>query len=212
VKFSLLIPTRGRPDGLKCVIESALATASGEVEILVGVDADEDVQLPESVRRCTFHAKGSSEKTFHMARECHGDAMRIASNDEEFVTPGWDELLFDAWREDPLWCLYTNDKDGENTGGRAPCITREWYELVGYYPPHFWHWHADTWVTEVAEAAGRLRHVPEVSIVHHHPKARLGTGTMDAVYARRGPKEDALYRALAPERAKLVSRLVEATR
>ena len=215
MKFSILLPTLGRPEGLKRAVDSIFATAEGEVEVLIGCDTDEwdDVRAAYG-DICTVsvyaNGSGSSRKTFEMARGCTGDAMRIGSNDEEWITPGWDRLLFERWEEDPFLCLYTNDRPGKNTGGRAPCITREWYDVAGYYPSHFHHWHADTWVTEIAERVGRLRHVPEVSIVHHHPKSRLGTGKMDDVYAKRGPKQQELYNSLSGERRLIAGKLADA--
>lgn len=218
MRFDILLPTRGRIEGLRRAVRSIFRTASGDVTVWLGVDEDDEETmglhletLGPRVEWLTFaEGTGSSRKTHDLAAVCTGDAMRIASNDEEFLTQGWDGILFDRWKDDPYWCLYTNDKDGENTGGRCPIITREWYEVAGYYPPHFWHWHADQWVTEIATAVDRLEYIPEVSILHRHPKKRLGGAKHDAVYKRRGEAEWDLWGETLPEREAAISRLRQA--
>lgn len=193
-------------------MDSMLALADGEVEVLIGVDLDDPARLsvPAGCQILEFDGVGSSKKVWELARRSTGDAMRVVSNDEEFLTRGWDAKLYREWEADPYWCLYTNDKRGENTGGRCPIVTREWYEVAGYYPPHFWHWHADKWVTDIAEVVGRLRYVPSVDIRHWHPKTRLGGAKRDDVYRRRGDAEPELWKRTEPERRLLAERLQEA--
>lgn len=214
--ISVLAPILGRRDGVRRMLDSIDRCTEGEYEVLLGVDASEaeawiDEGGPAEV--VIFpDGTGSSVKTHDLAAMCSGDIMRIGCNDEEWVTVGWDTVLRERFAADPFWCLYANSLDGELGESRVPIVTREWYDVAGYYPRHFFHFWADQWVTTVAQLAGRLAHAPEVSIVHHHPKH--GLGRMDEIYERRKAfgKQRNIWVATDRERRQLAGMVVDAAR
>lgn len=204
MKTSVLVPTRARKKLFARLIKSIGDTARGEVEILVGADDDDPTDYEYPCVRYT--GLGSSQKVYELAKLATGDMILMGATDEVFRTPGWDTKLWDRLSKFPdgLGVLFTQDGD-THRGSRRPVITRRWYEVAGFYPRHFWHFYADTWVVTIAEAVGRVFFVPEVIIDHLHPKS--GRGEQDEIYNRRGNAETDKWKATEPERNQIIEKL-----
>ena len=191
-------------------MDSLIKTAEGDLEIIVGADADDDTDY--GVKCIRYENLGSSEKTHEMAKLATGDMMRIFSTDEIAVTKGWDTKLYARFPEDKLAVLAANDAQDRHRGGCVPVVSKEWYALAGYYPRHFWHSYADTWVVDIANRVGRFIFVKDVVI--EHLKKTKGRGN-DKLYnyrakhdrGRDNPSLKKLWEKTANERQELANRV-----
>lgn len=202
--ISLVIPSRGRPGKLGRLIRSATETAVGQLEFLIGIDEDERDLYPSFPARWFYFPpkEGSAKKVHAMQKYVSGAYLRMVGDDEVFRTPGWDEKV-KAEFSDPWWAVVC--KDGNGWHGHIPFISREWLDVAGYYPNHFHHFWADTWVKDIAQQIGRYKQI-DVLIEHLHPK-HGHPEEKDHVYALRGGNEAHIWEQTKPEREELAERL-----
>lgn len=156
---------------------SALKTASGEVEILVGVENAELADYigaidDDRVRIFGFGDGYGVGRIWNLlAESAKGDLLLMGNDDQTYSTRGWDEGFEVAAANVPdgifvAWC-----DDGINGGRHAafPCVSRRWYETLGYFVPEvfsfFFH---DTWLFDLGHRIGRLRYLPDVLVKHLH--------------------------------------------
>lgn len=218
--FSLLAPTRGRPQALREMADTAHATANGPIEVRAYVDID-DPFLDQYVAtrgvtvivgpRITLSACWNV-----LADEASGQFLHMAADDIRFRTPGWDSIIrgtFEAF-PDRIACVYGRDGIHDEKLATHGFISRRWYETVGYFtwgefPCDF----ADTWLHDVAEMIGRLIYQPEVLIEHLHPiaqKAEWDQTHLERKARGKDVRVDALYRRLKPRRREDARKLEDA--
>lgn len=204
MSVTILVPSRGRPQRLYDMIDSARLTAEFPSQIWVEVRADEDdVELDEYRKVCEqlagyfapvrllvgpriTAAKSSNE----LARRAPGEVFAVVADDVLFRTRGWDRMAFDMLRRFPdgLFVAAANAGDG-----RVRCnhwfTGRGWVNLFGgVMPEHFEHFCPDEWVEAVATACGRYLFLQGVLLEHMHKKLRNKDG------ARKAP-DDEIYRS-----------------
>lgn len=188
--ISVLLPSRGRPHNVRRVVESARATASGEVEFVIYLDDDDTpshdaardlevevivgprVLLSETWNRCWERAR------FDVAMHCGDDIV--------FRTPGWDARVLDAFNAVPDRIALVWGRDGFQDLNMSThgFLHRRWVETVGYFvPPYFASDYNDAWLYEVAGALGRRVFLPDVLTEHMHPVA--GKAPMDQTHHER---------------------------
>ena len=165
--LSLLCPSRGRPAGLRTLIESVAATASlkQRVEILVYIDADDPnmagYQETFDALRNAGLGLGRLEGIVGppqsvsiswnlLASACGGDILMMANDDQVYVQSGWDERLDQATADYPdgIYCMWFDD--GINAGRHCafPIVSRRWYESLDYFTPGVFEFIAnDTWMS-----------------------------------------------------------------
>ena len=207
MKTSVLIPTRLRPDGFKVLYDSIIRTATGEIEILVGADKDDSTEYGVSCIR--YDNLGSSEKVCELAKLATGDMMLMGSTDEEFITKGWDSLLYSKFPADKLAVLTTKDSPDEHRGSRRPVVSKEWYAVAGFYPKHFWHFYGDTWVVDIAQRVSKYRLVYVGDVVIEHLKKSRSGYKRDDLYARRGKSRKDIWEKTEKERQQLADKIKE---
>ena len=185
--ISILVPSRGRPDLLRRMAESARQTASGQIEVVARVD-DDDFKLNEYrnlsqdcvvddlivSRRCTLS---------NMWNQCSvcalGDIQMLAGDDLLFQTSGWDKIVTDAFDLYPDRIVLVYGGDGYHTDDYAthPFLHRRWIDTIGRLTaPYFSSNYTDTWLWDVAGMVGRRQYVP---ILIEHLHYSLGKGTLD---------------------------------
>lgn len=186
--ISLLLPSRGRPASVMRLYGSAVATAAGDIELIVRLDDDDPTR--------TLYPKRSQIRYLHGERvtlsvywnECYvaarGPIFMHCGDDITFNTPGWDRIVADAFPEDGIAFVHGDDLGGKGeTLGTHGFLRREWVDAVGYFvPPHFSSDYNDAWLNEVADAIGRRVFVPIVT-EHHHPA--FGKGEWDRTHQER---------------------------
>lgn len=217
-RISILCPTRGRPDNVRRLIESARATATGPVEFVFYVDDDTTGSVPAfechqmSVGVITGPRICLSEmwnRCWEMAR---ADVGMHCGDDIVFRTHGWDQAVLEAFEAVPDRIALVHCDDGFNYGcATHSFLHRRWVDAVGYFvPPYFASDYNDLWLTEVAKKLGRKVYLPDVLTEHMHPAA--GKGTWDRTHRERLARHkaegvDQLYKDLVPKRREDVKKL-----
>ena len=174
--ISILCPTRERPNEFRRLVESVLSLATHErrVEIVAYHDED-DISGYYGLPKVQW-VFGPRIVLSEMWNECYrhsrGDILMHCGDDIVFRTPGWDEIVREAFAASPDKILLVHGDDcSPNTDVLAThgFLHRRWVETVGYFvPPYFSSDWNDVWLTEVADMIGRRVKVPIVTEHMHH--------------------------------------------
>lgn len=204
MKFALITPSRGRPERLREMLESALHTAdrAGDVTAHAVLDADDpalDAYLAAVPSQCVVTVQGQREflsQAFQTgaARALHdgADILMMCGDDVLFRTRRWDTKVREclAQYRDGLALVYPDDGNGNNAvngdvKGNHWFVTRRWVEVVGCFcPPVFEHFCSDTVPEKIAEQAGCFVHLPDVLVEHMHFKHLKSKKDDTYAYAR----------------------------
>lgn len=209
--ISLLLPTRQRPKQLLRLVESIQATATRPelIELVTWVDDDDNtydrtsIDLPWTVvRGPRVHEDGlvnlsaKWNKCYEFAK---GDIIQHCGDDIVFRTPGWDDIVYDAFDAVPDKILFAFGKDGiqdENNFGTHGFIHRKWVETVGYlFPPLFVSDYNDVFLNDVAKLIGRHQEMP-IYTEHMHfiaNKATIDTNTAERLQRHATHRPQDLY-------------------
>jgi hypothetical protein len=209
--ISVLCPTRGRPDSMRRMAESARETAVGEVEILFYVDEDDRRSRRTAERLGAGVVTGErivlSQMWNVLAEKASGDIVMQCGDDVVFRTPGWDVRVEEVFARYPdrVVFVYGDDLYWSTFHGTHGFVHKRWIEAVGYFlPPHFSCDWSDVWLNQVAAAVGRIVYLPDVITEHMHPT--VGKAVLDRTHQERlerGRRDDvaSLYQRLKHERA-----------
>lgn len=143
--LSLLVPTRGRPQQLRTLIESMEKTVSvpAAVELVLLVDDDDEAMRAE-VFTASFHIRRVSAEPDltmgEMNRRCFaastGDWVMLANDDIIVKTPGWDQAIREqADASDGLILIHVNDGLFGFSLCTFPCVSRRLVGLIGSVCP-----------------------------------------------------------------------------
>lgn len=192
--ISLLVPSRGRPDGLAAMMDTAIATAIYPRQLEFVVYLDEDDPKLDEYRRAgderTLVIIGDRIVLSEMWNTCYaestGQIVMHCGDDIRFLTDGWDQMVREEFDKTPdkILFVYGNDlgPNGEVFGTHG-FVHRRWVETVGYFvPPYFSSDWNDVWLNEVANAIGRCRLLP-FDTEHLHPY--FGKGEYDLTHQER---------------------------
>jgi len=189
--ISILTPTRGRPDNVKRLIDSAFSTARfpEQVEFLFYVDLDDDsfpVEIESSnVRVIRGPRMWLSVLQNILYAHCNGEIVMYSGDDLVFKTQDWDVKVVNAIEKypDKLALVYPNDLA---THGQSMAIHgflhRNWINAVGSWVAPGRGSLYDLWHTEVARKLGRLHYLEDVHIAHVHYRQGEGLATFDETY------------------------------
>lgn len=177
--ISILLPARGRPEGIKNAISSLLMLAKTPeyVEVLVRLDKD-DPQLNTILQvlnkfPCVNHddiiigdrGKGYRD-VFHyynrLASMCRGDRMINWNDDVQMLTQHWDSLLNDC---PPHSIQFMRRDILEHADTTFPVTGRSVYKAMGRLAGQV---HADDWLGYVAKGAEVA--VFRDDVVFHHDR------------------------------------------
>lgn len=195
VMISILLPSRGRPDNIKRLYQSILATARfpSEIEMIIRLDEDDPTkdELLDNPPPIATVFTGPRITLSKYWNECYdrakGDILMHCGDDIIFRTEDWDTKVketFDGY-SDKIVFVYGNDGSGVHDGkfGTHGFIHRRWVETVGYFvPPYFSSDYNDTWLNDVAKLIGRHRHI-DILTEHMHPD--LNKGPLDQTHRDR---------------------------
>ncbi len=232
--ISLLLPSRGRPDGLDRFIHSALMTADSpaQLEIVVRLDDDDESKYDniKETYRDQHNIKWVSGPRVVLSecwndayKESIGDILGHMGDDIIFRTSAWDEAVREEFRSERDRILFVHGDDGGHPNGKTfgthGFISRAWVNTVGYFvPPYFSSDYNDTWLNDVANMLGRRRFVP-ILTEHMHPVHNKGDWDLthrERLDRHRRDNVDQLYKELDQERimdaAKLNKYIISRTR
>lgn len=218
--ISLLVPSRGRPDQLVGMWESAHATAAHpeQIELVVYRDDDDPTEPPDlgDATVITGPRIVLSEMWNRCAEQATGEILWHGNDDVLFRSAGWDTAVEAAFAAVPDRIVLVHGRDGFQDAalGTLSFLHRRWCDTVGYFlPPYFSSDYNDLWISEVADLLGRRVFLPDVFTEHMHPI--IGKGEWDQTHQdrlERGAQDNVgqLYQDLAPQRADDVRKLREA--
>jgi hypothetical protein len=181
----IIIPTRGRPDGLRRVVDAIRATAVTDPQILACLDRDDAAQY-EPIEGVWYMIK---ERRRFVALT--NDAARLYANDfrylglvgDDFVprTEGWDAAVVTALEELGTGLCYGNDLLQGAALPTACFFTSDIVRTLGFLtPPALVHMFSDNYWLELGRQIERIRYLPDVVIEHLHPSA--GKAPSDGTY------------------------------
>lgn len=216
--ISILLPTRGRPDNIITLHSSLLNTKSGDVEIILYIDHDDnsypdyiledlDKSIPNKIIRGPRKTLSSCYQDCYL--QSSGDIVMFAGDDLIFRTDGWDEVVREKFEEIPDRIIFVHGDDGvwQANFGTHGFLHRRWCDALGYVvPPYFACDWSDTWVNEVANRLNRRVYIP-ILIEHMHPNH--GKAPEDKTHEERRARDDrgALYNSLAHKREEDIQKL-----
>lgn len=222
--ISLVCPTRGRPDAFRTMISSAaiMAAHPENVEVVAYIDDDDPAlagyasatySLPvEQIvgPRCVL-----SDAWNRAGQWARGDVWMMAADDIRFISPGWDDIVTDAfaWYPDGIALVYGRDGHADERMATHPFVTRRWVDVVGRFTaPYFPADYCDLWLHDVAKRVDRAAYAPQLLIEHLHPS--FGLGEWDQTHRERMERAEgaglpAVWESTEDERAGEAARLAE---
>lgn len=184
--ISILCPTRERPELVKRMMKSAIQTASGDIEILLGIDADDKSYLdlkPCYGEKCFYPKNRTVGEIWNLlATRCHGDFLMMGNDDLVFQTRGWD-LLIPEYKDGIFVAWFDDGSPKANFRCAFPIVSRKWYETLGYFTPEcFKFFYHDTWIHDIGKRVGRTHYISEAIVEHKH--FAFKKAPMDETYKR----------------------------
>lgn len=179
MNISLITPSRGRPEKMQRMWQSARQTAHNpdNLHLCLGVDQDEMTLYGK-------YAGGDNVSIYELRdwgvvfsvntivsnnlRQMNPKLFMMAADDTVFSTPEWDKALLEHYDalENKIHVYSFLDSRSEE-GTPHPIGTREYVSAMGYFStPIFMHWFSDTWMVEIAKANGCFTHLKDYLLVH----------------------------------------------
>ena len=199
MKIAILTPTRGRPEGMKRLVETSKKMASDpdSVSHFFYVDSDDpcyEQYIVDSNSTCIFGEPQSVSKSWNCCAKSAikdgADVFIMGNDDQEYCTPAWDHILKEhlARYEDEIYCAWFDDGINGEKHCAFPIVSRKWYMTVGYFAPECFNFgYNDTWIFDIAKRIHRTHYIPEVIAEHKH--FTVGKSEMDDTYARNRTQE-----------------------
>jgi hypothetical protein len=185
--LAVLVPSRGRPENLRRLIETVHRTAHARTHVIAGVDEDDPrlkdyielrntVTLPSDTIHTSAQRLNLVEWTNRLARLTHGSYRYYASLGDDMIpkTPGWDAKLIGAIEEDFGGTGIAYPWDGiRDDIPEAYVISADLPLALGWVmQPSLKHFYNDNVWADIGHGAGCIRQLRGVVIDH----ANVGTG------------------------------------
>ena len=221
--FSLIVPTRGRTQQLRRLLDSLAATTArlAEIEVVVVVDDDDLDSMAfhhdgVALRKVVVPA-GQTMGALNMAgyETCSGRYIMLLNDDVIVRTPGWDYQVRACFRDfpDELVLIHTNDLMFGETLCTFPLVSRAYCELAGgICPRDYIRYRIDDHIGDTFNLLAllgerRIVYLPDV-IFEHFNYAEPVSGVREYAFDRRVMAQDApRFEALRPQRTALALRL-----
>lgn len=213
IDISILLPSRGRPEQFKRMIDSVINTANhpSKLEIICRIDTD-DISRPrynESKTKKVRIFSGPRDILSKYWNECaakaRGNIFMHAGDDLIFHTQGWDDIIRSTFAGYADHIVFVHGDDGYwgDKFGTHGFVHRKWVETIGYFvPPYFSSDYNDSWLNDVANIIGRRKFV-NILTEHMHPafgKAVWDQTHMERLQRHRDDNVDLLYQDKMNER------------
>lgn len=158
VRIAVLIPSRGRPNGLLATILSMHGKLSGQNDVtyVIGCDAGDDDTISMAlslwqgglpvVPRIGERPESLGGLVNQLAEKCPADVYCSLGDDVRVLTMGWDGVVAKAWRAEPdgvwWWCA-SND-------ATFAIVSEAWRQAAGrIFSDHFPYWWDDLGLIEI---------------------------------------------------------------
>ena len=192
MKISLLCPTRGRPDSMERMWNSAVEHANyrEDLECVFYVDNDDQASEEKATELGCEAVLGPRIVLSEMWNACYyiatGEIFMHCGDDLVFHRLGWDRMVVAEFEKYPDRIAFVHGRDGiaNEKLGTHGFIHQAWVDAVGYFvPPYFSSLYNDTWLTEVANRIDRRVYLEAMYIEHLHFTS--GKSPYDATYSDR---------------------------
>jgi glycosyltransferase involved in cell wall biosynthesis len=223
--FSLIVPTRRRPDRLRQMLDSVARTARrpDDIEIILVIDADDPDSAAVSHERLSVrHVVGPHGRTMGALNETGYDAsagsyVMLLNDDVVARTPGWDATALRCCRRfaDGIALVHVNDTLSTHHLCTFPLVSRTFCELAGgICPREYLRYRIDDHIEDVFNVLaflGRRRtvYLPDVVFEHFNAVEDPAAGRVCVpdpdILALDGPR----FLALFGERKELALRLLD---
>lgn len=152
LKISVLLASRGNPEGLRTTIGTLDALASGKHDINYVVSADEDDYETQNAIPILYvytqkrrPALGTAWND--AAKAVPADVYALVTDRSICVSPHWDSYIADAISKDDTRVLWWTT----NAGPVIPIVPHKWLQASGQiFTDYFPFWFDDTWLHEVS--------------------------------------------------------------
>lgn len=187
--FSLLTPTRGRPERLERLLESLADTTHrpDRLEVVLGLDADDPHRPPKTYPFPVVVAAGPPNRTMGQLnldgfRASRGRWIMLLNDDVVVRTPNWDERLREMVDSlpDGVALLHVNDLIFRARLCTFPMVSRAVFEAIGGDLARFRRYRIDDHLYDVFALLGllgreRIHYLPGVVFEHEHIPGGEGT-------------------------------------
>jgi hypothetical protein len=218
ITFSLLAPTRNRPEKMERSCKQAFQTADNpdKVEVIYYIDNDDlkSIEKADELAK-QFNVRyivGDRIVLSEMWNKCHekaqGQYFFTFADDVLLLTQGWDSIVENKFLEfdDRIAFVYGDDLNpafANHDFGTHGFLHKNWVQAVGYFfPPYFSSDYNDTWLNEVSKAIGRHFFV-KIITEHLHPgvgKAEWDTTHIERLARHRADNVEGIYQSKQVER------------
>jgi len=180
--LAVLVPSRGRPNNLRRLVDAIHATATGHVTVMTRIDDDDPAHdgyagiADATLTGPRIFYGASINQLAEYAMNCRASHLAMFGDDVLPETVGWDQLLIDALG-DSLGIAYGSDGLEHLHGPDLPThfITQtDLYRRLGWLVlPTLRHLYADDVAREIGRGLNNLTYLPTVSLRHLHRWAKL---------------------------------------
>lgn len=190
--LAIIVPTRERADRFAAMVDAVQATATGSVEVVACVDADDpELELYRPIVRPVGRLLVGPRQSLSawtnwaaqwVLNKANGAPPRhLASLGDDHLprTPGWDVALAEACGGHGY--AYGDDLAQGVNLPTAWVQTASTVRALGWMMlPSCGHLYVDNAILELGRAAGILRYCPDVVVEHMHPV--VGKAEVDDSY------------------------------
>lgn len=190
----VIVPTRGRPQAARTMVQAFKATCTAQTFLLFAVDDDDPARadyetIGDGLQSGTlFTPSHTMVEALNLAATYHAGtpvpfAIGFMGDDHLPRTHGWDATYVHALRELGSGIVYGNDLLQGHHLPTQCAMTADIIRALGYMcPPALRHLYVDNFWRDLGKAAGCLRYLPNVTVEHRHPLA--GKSAWDDGYRR----------------------------
>lgn len=222
--FSLIVPTRKRPEKLARFLDSVAGTAAHpeRVEVVLVIDDDDRASCLSHPRLNVTHTLGAPGRTMGALNNAGfaastGDWVMLLNDDVIVRTPNWDAIARKcaATFPDSFVLLHVNDTLVRQHLCVFPLVSRAFYELCGEVcPVAYRRYRIDDHIEDVFNLLAvcgerRSMYLPDIVFEHdnavQHPEAGAVYESDPAILALDAPTFDALL----PARKELALRVLQ---
>lgn len=194
MNFSLILPSRDRPEYLKFTIDNIVSTAKNieEVEIRLGIDKDDNstINMAKELQNKydNIHVHIFKERKYsvyylnRLSKFCIGKYIMVVNDDCLFKTEGWDIKSYERLEEfikdkpDGIVCGIPND--GENYNEREkfgflisnfPIISNKAVKALGFFlDPRFYDAGSDLDIEIIFDKINRSLDLRDIFLLKHN--------------------------------------------
>lgn len=193
MEFSIVVPTRGRPENMLRLLNSIIDTSYDidNVEVIFRIDTNDEKSI-EFMNLATqtglliktkFYVNSRNEFLSDLWQEGYelavGKRVMMCGDDIVFETQNWDKIIVDSTPDPEYNYYYVYGRDGYKNkhGATHPFFSQAWINNLGYFVPCGYKWgRCDVHLQDVAEKliqltgdAAFFQFRPDLMFRHVHP-------------------------------------------